>query len=147
MKRLLIVYHTQSGSTERLAYAAAEGAGREAGVELRLLRAMEAGARDLRWGDALLLASPENFGFLAGGMKGFLARSLYAVLAAQPQPAREVLPPDGTSGPRAPRPLRGHPAARRCPAPAGGPPSPRHPPHPFPGVRRLPTPSWPPSRR
>ena len=106
MKRLLIVYHTQSGSTERLAYAAADGAGREAGVESRLLRAMEAGAADLRWCEGLLLASPENFGYLSGGMKDFLDRSYYAVLEEQLNRACALIISAGNDGEGALRQLR-----------------------------------------
>jgi multimeric flavodoxin WrbA len=83
MKHLLIVYHTQSGSNERLAYAAARAARGEQGVEVRLLRALEAGAADLRWADGIVLVTPENFGYLSGGMKDFLDRTYYAVLDEQ----------------------------------------------------------------
>ena len=79
MKRLLIVYHTQSGSTERLAAAAALGAGEERDVETVLLRATEAGSAELRTADAVLFCTPENFGYLSGGMKDFLDRTFYAV--------------------------------------------------------------------
>jgi len=83
MKNLLIVYHTQSGSSERLAYAAARAARAEEGVDVRLLRALEAGAVDLRNADGVLLATPENSGYLSGGMKDFLDRTYYAVLSEQ----------------------------------------------------------------
>ena len=77
MKELLIVFHTQSGSSQRLAEAAAEAARGEEGVAVRLLRAMEAGARDLKRCDGVLFVTPENFGYLSGGMKDFLDRSYY----------------------------------------------------------------------
>jgi multimeric flavodoxin WrbA len=83
VKKLLVVYHSQSGSTERLAHAAAAGACEEAAVDVRRLRAAEAGAADLRWCDALLLATPENFGFMSGAMKEFLDRTFYAASAQQ----------------------------------------------------------------
>jgi multimeric flavodoxin WrbA len=79
VKRLLVVYHTQSGSTARLACAAAAGARAEEGVETLLLRAAEAGAAELRAADAVLFCTPENFGYLSGGMKDFLDRTFYAV--------------------------------------------------------------------
>ncbi|MCP5150024.1 MAG: flavodoxin family protein [Ectothiorhodospiraceae bacterium] len=79
MKRLLVVYHSQTGTTERLALAVATGA-RSAeidGVETTLLRAVDAGPGDLLRTDAVVLASPENFGYLSGGMKDFLDRTYY----------------------------------------------------------------------
>lgn len=81
MKNLLVVYHTQSGNTGRLADAVADGARHEDidGVELRVLKAFDAGAQDLIWADGLLLGTPENFGYMSGGMKDFLDRTYYAV--------------------------------------------------------------------
>jgi len=77
VRKLLIVYHSQSGATERLAWAALAGARREQGVSTSILRAAQAGAADLRDCDAVLLAASENFGYLNGGMKDFLDRSFY----------------------------------------------------------------------
>jgi len=81
MKHLLIVYHTQSGNTGTLAQAALDGARDELieAVDVRCLRAAEAGADDLLWADGLLLGTPENFGYMSGGLKDFLDRTFYAV--------------------------------------------------------------------
>jgi len=79
MRHLLIVYHSQSGSTWRLARAALCGARQEQEVETRLLRAGDADSDDLRWADGVLFGSPENFGYLSGGLTDFLARTFYAV--------------------------------------------------------------------
>jgi multimeric flavodoxin WrbA len=81
MKHLLIVYHTQTGNTRLLAEAARAGAEDTAvsEVELRFLTATEAGAQDLLWADGLLLGTPENFGYMSGGMKDFLDRTFYPV--------------------------------------------------------------------
>ena len=98
MKRLLVVYHSQSGSTERLAHAAVAGAREEAEVEVRWLRAAEAGAADLAWCDALLLATPENFGFVSGGLKEFLDRTFYAASAQQLNRAVALIVSAGNDG-------------------------------------------------
>lgn len=78
MKRLLLVFHSQSGRTARLAEAAARGVESFAdSVELRVCRAPEAGVEDLLWAEGLLLGTPENFGYLSGLMKDFLDRTYY----------------------------------------------------------------------
>jgi len=83
-KHLLIVYHSQSGRNERLAYAAQAAAlAAEPSVQLRLLRAAEAGTRDIMWCDGILFFMPENFGSLAGGMKDFYDRTFYPVIARE----------------------------------------------------------------
>ncbi len=85
MKHLLIVYHSQSGNTAQLAQAALRGALQESDVETRLLRAIDADTRDLLWADAVLFGSPENFGYLSGGLTDFLARTFYP-MQLQPRP-------------------------------------------------------------
>lgn len=78
-KHLLIVYHSQSGSTERMAQAVIRGATHSDvdGVEVRVKTALEAGADDLLWADGFILGTPENFGYMSGAMKYFLDRVFY----------------------------------------------------------------------
>jgi len=78
-RHLLIVYHTQSGSTSRMAEAVIAGATSEAiaAVEVRVRSALEADAQDLLWADGFILGTPENFGYMSGAMKYFLDRVYY----------------------------------------------------------------------
>lgn len=81
MKHLLIVYHSQTGNTARMAQALLRGASQPEieGVEIRCLRAFEAGVEDLLWAHGLLLGTPENFGYMSGALKDFLDRIYYPV--------------------------------------------------------------------
>ena len=81
MKHLLIVYHSKTGNTQLLTDAVVRGAMNceVTAVEVRVLRAPEAGPGDLLWADALLLGTPENFGYLSGAVKDFLDRTFYEV--------------------------------------------------------------------
>ncbi len=78
-KHLLIVYHSQSGTTSRMANAVIKGAKHPdiEGVEVRVRDALEALPADVLWADALILGSPENFGYMSGAMKYFLDRVYY----------------------------------------------------------------------
>ena len=78
MKSMLIVYHSQSGSSARLARAACEGA--KAELRVNCLRAWDACTDDLAGADGLLLVAAENSGSLSGGMKDFLDRSFYPAI-------------------------------------------------------------------
>lgn len=84
MKHLLIVYHSQSGKNAQLAQAALHGAQQEVEVETKLLRAFDAQTEDLLWADAVIFASPENFGYLSGGLTDFFARTFYPYLDQAP---------------------------------------------------------------
>ena len=48
-----------------------------AGVEVRVMTALDAGPDDLLWADAFILGTPENFGYMSGAMKYFLDRVFY----------------------------------------------------------------------
>ena len=80
MKTLLIVYHSMTGGTLQMAQAAADGATAEAAVQVRLLRAPDAGADDLLEAGGYIFATPENLAAMSGIMKDFFDRSYYAVL-------------------------------------------------------------------
>ena len=78
-KHLLIVAHSQSGSTERMADAVLRGATSDLieNVTVRSLSPLEAGADDVLWADGMILGTPENFGYMSGALKYFLDRIHY----------------------------------------------------------------------
>jgi multimeric flavodoxin WrbA len=78
MKTLLIVYHTGGVKTARMAEAVERGARGEDNVEVVVKRCADAGPDDLLAADALILGTPENFGYMSGMMKDFLERVFYA---------------------------------------------------------------------
>ena len=78
-KHLLIVSHSQSGATARMADAVVRGATSPDvyGVEVRTKAALDADVDDLLWADGFILGTPENFGYMSGAMKYFLDRVFY----------------------------------------------------------------------
>ena len=81
IKNLLIVYHSKTGKTQRLANAVYEGANDQSleTVSVTMKTAAEAGPQDLVESDGLLLGTPENFGYMSGAMKDFFDRTFYEV--------------------------------------------------------------------
>lgn len=77
MKHLLIIHHTQSGNTLKLAHAVRDGAELEEGVKVRFQRAFDSTLEDLQWCDALLIGTPEYNGYMSGAVKDFLDRTYY----------------------------------------------------------------------
>jgi len=77
-RQLLIVWSTQTGRTARLVDAACAGAAAFADtVDVVSRRALDAGIDDLLAADGLIIATPENFGYLSGAVKDFLDRTYY----------------------------------------------------------------------
>ena len=79
-KTLLIVYHKHTGGTLQMARAAADGAGREPAINVRLLHAAQAGPDDVLAADGMIFATPENLAAMSGLLKDFFDRSYYAAL-------------------------------------------------------------------
>jgi len=75
MCNILIIYHSQSGHTRKMAETVAQGAGSIEGVAVSLKRASEAGLDDLLNCDGLAIGSPEYFGYMAGMIKDFFDRT------------------------------------------------------------------------
>jgi multimeric flavodoxin WrbA len=105
-RNLLIVYHSQSGHTETMAYAVRDGACDPLieAIDVRFLRAASAGPDDLLWAHGLLLGTPENFGYMSGAMKDFFDRTFYPVegrIQALPYAAFISAGNDGTGAIRA----------------------------------------------
>lgn len=77
-KRLLIVFHSQTGNTARLADAVLRGARRVEETDTELKRAFDTRSEDLLASDGVLLGTPENFGYMSGALKDFFDRTYYA---------------------------------------------------------------------
>jgi len=79
-KHLLVVYHSKTGKNGVMAEAVKQGALHpDIAIDLRFLRASEAGAGDLLWADGIIFGSPENFGYMSGALKDFFDRTFYEV--------------------------------------------------------------------
>jgi multimeric flavodoxin WrbA len=75
MAKILIVYHSQTGNTEKMAHAVAEGARGIEGVDVILKKAADATLDDLLTADGFALGTPENFGYMSGMVKDFFDRT------------------------------------------------------------------------
>ncbi|HTZ09726.1 MAG TPA: flavodoxin [Acidimicrobiales bacterium] len=81
-RRLLVVWHSRTGSTAALRDAALAGAAAGGGEEVtvRAAGAFDAGPEDVLWAQALLVCTPANFGYMAGALKDFLERVYHPCL-------------------------------------------------------------------
>jgi NAD(P)H dehydrogenase (quinone) len=75
MKTVLVVYHSRSGNTARMAEAVAEGA-KNGGAEVVIKKVEEATLEDLVAADGIVFGAPTYFGTLSGEMKSFIDKSV-----------------------------------------------------------------------
>lgn len=116
--RILVVYASQHGGTVALVDAVERGALREAGTAVRKLHGTVAGLDDLLWCDALVVATPENFGYMAGAVKDFFDRTFYPAQGRVDQLPYAVVVRAGNDGTFAlaavDRIARGYPLKKAC---------------------------------
>jgi len=72
--QMVIVVASQTGRTDRMAEAAAQGAG-DGGLEARVVRAEDAGPDDLRAADAVMLGTGVHMGGMESAMRAFFERA------------------------------------------------------------------------
>lgn len=78
-RRLLLIWGGHAGGrTGQLRDAVIAGVA-DAGepIELRQRPALDAGIEDLLWCEALLIGTPEHFGYMSGAVKDFFDRTFY----------------------------------------------------------------------
>ena len=71
MGKVLVLFHSQTDHTAKMAREVVAGAQRVAGVEVRLKSVSEAKREDVEWCDGLAVGSPTNMGTIAWEMKRF----------------------------------------------------------------------------
>ena len=75
MAKVLIVYSTQTGNTEEMAKAIAEGAKSVKGTTVVMKKAADTTDSDLISCDAVAFGSPTNFNYISGALKDFFDRT------------------------------------------------------------------------
>jgi multimeric flavodoxin WrbA len=83
---LLVVFHSRSGGTQAMTDAVVAGANDDAieGVDVSVQRAFDTAVDDVRACDAIVLGTPENFGYMSGALKDFFERIYYSLLEETP---------------------------------------------------------------
>ena len=74
--KILIVYDSKTGNTERMAYAVAEGAKQVEGVEVTVKRVEDAKLEDLLDADGIIIGSPTRYGQMSAKIKDLIERTI-----------------------------------------------------------------------
>ncbi|RMH80368.1 MAG: flavodoxin family protein [Acidobacteria bacterium] len=71
MGRVLVLYDSRTGNTEKMALLVAEGARRVEGMEIRIKRVEEATKEDVLWCEGMAVGTPTNMGIVSWKLKRF----------------------------------------------------------------------------
>ena len=77
MAKVMVIYHSDTGNTEKLAGCVAEGARSVADTQVQLVRAEELDRDSAAQADGLAIGSPDYFSYVAGQIKTFFDKTLY----------------------------------------------------------------------
>ena len=117
-KNLLMVYHSQSGSTAEMANSVRSGCLREEDINIRYLHAFKADLDDLLWADGVIFGTPENFGYMSGALKDFFDRTFYPAQSHEINIPYGIFVSSGSDGTGAVREIdrivRGYPLRKIC---------------------------------
>lgn len=75
MSDILVVFHSQSGNTEKMADAVARGVNTVENAKALYRKAIDTTVGDLKNCNAVVICSPEYFGYMAGGIKDLFDRT------------------------------------------------------------------------
>ncbi|NWG10318.1 NAD(P)H-dependent oxidoreductase [Candidatus Bathyarchaeota archaeon] len=76
MAKIIIVYHSKSGNTEKMAFAVAEGAKQVESVEVTVKKANQTSLEDLLNADGIIMGSPTYYGQMSAKLKALIDESV-----------------------------------------------------------------------
>jgi len=76
MAKILIVYDSKTGHTEKMAFAVAEGAKQIGGVEVVVKKADQTSVKDLLNADGIIMGSPTYYGQMSAKLKALIDESV-----------------------------------------------------------------------
>jgi NAD(P)H dehydrogenase (quinone) len=74
--KVLVLYDSESGNTEKMALAVMDGVRQVQSVDVALKRVTEASLDDLQGADGIIVGSPTYYGLMSGKLKVFLDESV-----------------------------------------------------------------------
>lgn len=77
MGKVLVLYHSASGNTQKMANLVAEGSKQIPDIEVRIREVDAATPDDIYWCDGLAVGSPTNMGILSWKMKRFWDEAMF----------------------------------------------------------------------
>jgi len=76
MTKILIVYDSKTGNTEKMAFAVAEGARQVKGVEVVVKKVDQTSLEDLLEADGIIMGSPTYYGQMSARLKTLIDKSV-----------------------------------------------------------------------
>jgi NAD(P)H dehydrogenase (quinone) len=76
MARVLVVYDSESGNTEKMAFAVAEGVEQVENVTVTVKKVEKTSLNDLCSSDGIIMGSPTYYGQMSGKLKTFIDKSV-----------------------------------------------------------------------
>lgn len=76
MAKILVVYDSKTGNTEKMAYAVAEGAKQVEGVEVIVKKVDKTNLDDLLAADGIIMGSPTYYGQMSAKLKALIDESV-----------------------------------------------------------------------
>jgi NAD(P)H dehydrogenase (quinone) len=76
MAKILIVYDSRTGHTEKMAFAVAEGVRQISGVEVNVKKVDQTSIEDLVSADGIIMGSPTYYGQMSAKLKVFIDESV-----------------------------------------------------------------------
>jgi len=75
LPKILVVYDSETGNTEKMAHAVAEGAQKVKGVDVTVKKVDRVKLEDLMEADGIIMGSPTYYGQMSAKMKGLIDES------------------------------------------------------------------------
>jgi len=76
MARILIVYDSKTGNTEKMAFAVAEGSKQVDGVDVNVKKVNQTNIEDLLSADGIIIGSPTYYGQMSAKLKALIDKSV-----------------------------------------------------------------------
>jgi NAD(P)H dehydrogenase (quinone) len=76
MAKILVVYYSRTGNTEKMASAVAEGAEQISGVKVTVKKVEQTTLKDLLTADGIIIGSPAYYGLMAAEIKTLIDKSV-----------------------------------------------------------------------